>query len=319
MTDASGRPGSEVNPIGGAESAEPAAPRAGGTPPAAASFDAPRAGESPPAAAPFDAPRAGESPPAAASFDAPHPTPPAAPLSRLGVFALVAAVVVGLDHLTKYIVIQNLPFHRDIPVFGEWVMLTHIKNTGGAFGLFPGSTLPLIIVSSVASIVLCVLAVRLRHDWTRLMALALILGGAIGNLIDRVVAGKVTDFIHVGIPDGPRWPIFNVADSAVSIGVVILGFLVYFRRHEEADTAGAGRTTGADAPTTGGAERTAGADGPTTAGAERTTGADAPSTGGAGPTTGADGPSTGGAERTTGADASLSPAVRPDATPGDRG
>jgi signal peptidase II len=164
---------------------------------------------------------------------APAPTgpadPPPAPLSRLVWFGLIALVVVGLDHLTKWLVIQGLPFNHDVHLAGEWVMLTHIKNTGGAFGLFPGSTLPLILVSSAASIVLCVLAVRLRHDRTRLVALGLILGGAIGNLIDRIFQGKVTDFIHVGIPDGPRWPIFNVADSAVSIGVGILAWYVYVK------------------------------------------------------------------------------------------
>lgn len=221
--DASGRPDPETTAIGDADAALIA-----GRPAGAATPDAGTPGEptAPPTAPPDPAGAFPPSDPAGA-------VAPPAPMSRVGIFALVAAAVVGLDHLTKWIVIENLPFHRDVPIFGEWVMLTHIKNTGGAFGLFPGSTLPLILVSSIASVVLCVLAVRLRHDWTRLMALALILGGAVGNLIDRIVAGKVTDFIHVGIPNGPRWPIFNVADSAVSIGVVILGFLVYFRRHED--------------------------------------------------------------------------------------
>jgi len=157
------------------------------------------------------------------------PTTPAASPTRLVVFGAIALAVILLDHLTKWLVIQKLPFNHDVHIAGEWVMLTHIKNTGGAFGLFPGSTLPLILVSSAASVVLCLLAVRLRHDWTRLIALGLILGGAIGNLIDRIFQKKVTDFIHVGIPDGPRWPIFNVADSAVSIGVGILAWYVYVK------------------------------------------------------------------------------------------
>jgi signal peptidase II len=149
--------------------------------------------------------------------------------TRLVPFGLIALGVVLLDHLTKWLVNRHLPFNHDVHLAGEWVMLTHIKNTGGAFGLFPGSTLPLIVVSSTASVILCILAVRLRHDWTRLIALGLILGGAIGNLIDRIFQKKVTDFIHVGIPDGPRWPIFNVADSAVSIGVAILAWFVYVK------------------------------------------------------------------------------------------
>ncbi|HEX7877933.1 MAG TPA: signal peptidase II [Candidatus Eisenbacteria bacterium] len=165
----------------------------------------------------------------APSAPAGQPTTPAAPLSRLVAFGAIALLVIALDHLTKWMVVRKLPFNHDVHIAGEWVMLTHIKNTGGAFGLFPGSTLPLILVSSAASVVLCYLAVRLRHDWTRLIALGLILGGAIGNLIDRIFQKKVTDFIHVGIPDGPRWPIFNVADSAVSIGVGILAWYVYVK------------------------------------------------------------------------------------------
>ncbi|TPW17224.1 MAG: signal peptidase II [bacterium] len=173
--------------------------------------------------------------------EATRPSPPPAPRSRLVVFALIAMAVIGLDHLTKWLVIRKLPFNHDIQLIGEWVMLTHIKNTGGAFGLFPGSTLPLIVVSSVASVVLCFLAVRLRSDWTRLVALGLILGGAIGNLVDRIVQKKVTDFINVGLPDGLRWPIFNVADSAVTIGVVVLGYLVYVK--------GSTQSHASDAPT----------------------------------------------------------------------
>lgn len=161
---------------------------------------------------------------------------PAAPPSRLPLFGLIALLVIVLDHLTKWLVVRRLPFNHDVQIVGEWVMLTHIKNTGGAFGLFPGSTVPLIVVSSIASVIIAILSFRLRHDRARLVALGLILGGAIGNLVDRVRQGRVTDFIHVGIPDGPRWPIFNVADSAVSIGVVMLAWYVYVQgsRHESA-------------------------------------------------------------------------------------
>jgi len=176
--------------------------------------------------------------------------PPPAPRSRLVIFALVALIVVVLDHLTKWLVIKHLPFNDDIQILGQWVMLTHIKNTGGAFGLFPGSTVPLIVVSSVASVILCILAVRLRADWTRLIALGLILGGAVGNLIDRITLKKVTDFINVGLPDGLRWPIFNVADSAVTIGVLVLGYLVYVK--------GAGPEHAADTPAVAGPDHAAG-------------------------------------------------------------
>lgn len=187
------------------------------------------------------------SPPVSISAAAP-PLAQAAPSTRLPLFGLIALLVVALDHLTKWLVVRHLPFNHDVHILGEWVMLTHIKNTGGAFGLFPGSTVPLIAVSSIASVIIAVLAFRLRHDRPRLVALGLILGGAIGNLVDRVRQGRVTDFIHVGIPEGPRWPIFNVADSAVSIGVVMLAWYVYAQgaRHESApiEAAGPGEPAG---------------------------------------------------------------------------
>lgn len=180
--------------------------------------------------------------PRLSSIFAPEPAASPASASRLLVFVAIAVVVVALDHLTKWLVVRHLPFNHDVQIIGDWVMLTHIKNTGGAFGLFPGSTLPLIVVSSLASVIIVILALRLRRDWPRLVALGLILGGAIGNLIDRIVQGKVTDFIHVGIPDGPRWPIFNVADSAVSVGVVMLAWFVYVHgsHHDEAAAAAPG-------------------------------------------------------------------------------
>jgi signal peptidase II len=148
-------------------------------------------------------------------------------------FLAVAAAVVILDHLTKWIVVKQLPVGHDIHVLGEWAMLTHIKNTGAAFGLFPGSIVPLIVISVAASIVVIVLAMRAHNNAGRILPLGLIFGGAIGNLIDRVVQGRVTDFINIGIPDGARWPVFNVADSAVTIGVAILAFGVYFHQNTE--------------------------------------------------------------------------------------
>jgi signal peptidase II len=148
-------------------------------------------------------------------------------------FLAIAAFVVVLDYLTKWVVVQQLPFNHDIHVIGEWLMLTHIKNTGAAFGLFPGSIVPLIVISVAASIVVIVLARNAHNNAARILPLGLIFGGAIGNLIDRVTQGRVTDFINVGLPDGPRWPVFNVADSAVTIGVAILAFGVYFRSHSD--------------------------------------------------------------------------------------
>jgi signal peptidase II len=147
-------------------------------------------------------------------------------------FFLIAAGVVGLDRLTKWLVVRFLPVGHDVPIVGKWVMLTHIKNTGAAFGLFPGSIPLLVAISVIASIVVIVLARRAGGRPGRLLPLGLILGGALGNLIDRVLRGRVTDFVNVGLPDGARWPVFNVADSGVTIGVTILAFGIYFHHRD---------------------------------------------------------------------------------------
>ena len=180
-------------------------------------------------------------------------------------FIVIALAVVALDRITKWLVIRHIPLGHEVSVIGQWGVFTHIKNTGAAFGLFPGSVVPLILVSVLASIIVVVMAERASRaggsgqeglgleghgQAGRLVPLGLILGGAIGNLIDRIAHGKVTDFILVGIPNGARFPVFNVADSAVTIGVTLLAVGIYFTGHAPAaDPApGADSASGSDSP-----------------------------------------------------------------------
>ena len=143
------------------------------------------------------------------------------PLARL---ALVAGAVIALDRWTKHWAAATLPFNRPVEVLGEFVRLTYTRNSGVAFGLGQGSGFPFAIFSIVAAIVILVMFVRREvHGWARELALALIFGGAIGNLVDRLSSGEVVDFLEVGA-GGWYWPVFNVADSAVSIGVVLFAF-----------------------------------------------------------------------------------------------
>ncbi len=131
--------------------------------------------------------------------------------SRIGTFLLCAAAVLGLDQLTKAFASAHLVPGEPVPVLGNFLRLTLVHNTGAAFGLFPGSRLPFILVSVLAiAVVLYVL-------------LGWILGGALGNLLDRIRWGRVVDFIDVGIGT-VRWPVFNVADSAVTLGVILLAW-----------------------------------------------------------------------------------------------
>ena len=122
----------------------------------------------------------------------------------------VAAAGVGLDQWAKYWATHNLAFREPVRVVGELVQFTYTRNSGIAFGMFAGQSFPFYIFSIVAS--LAVVWLWARHERlpvTRQLSLALILGGAVGNLIDRVRMGEVTDFILLSWR-GHDFPVFNV-------------------------------------------------------------------------------------------------------------
>ena len=153
------------------------------------------------------------------------------------VIGWVTAIVIA-DQVTKAIVDRTMSLHESIPIIEGFFNLTYIRNTGAAFGIFSGShevfRRPFLIGVSVLAIgFIFVMLKRLRDDATGLtMALAFILGGAIGNLIDRVVYGEVIDFLDVYWADY-HWPAFNVADSFITIGVTIT--LFYLIRAKDDD------------------------------------------------------------------------------------
>ena len=129
----------------------------------------------------------------------------------------VAVVTLLADQLTKYLIRDNFAIGESWPREG-FVRITHGTNTGTAFGLFPDQTL-LLTIASVVAIGFIIYFYRAHggQTWLSGLNVGLLLGGAFGNLIDRVVAGRVTDFIDVG-----PWPIFNIADSAVVVGITLL-------------------------------------------------------------------------------------------------
>ncbi len=144
------------------------------------------------------------------------------------VFFPTILLVVAADQLAKVWIRSILALGESIPPKG-FFRLTHIQNTGATFGLFRDQTFALIIGASVG-IVLLLACAFLAYRWfpvlnTKLgmLALGLILGGTIGNLIDRLRFGYVTDFIDLGI-----WPTFNLADSSVVIGVIMLAYCLLF-------------------------------------------------------------------------------------------
>ncbi len=145
--------------------------------------------------------------------------------------AAVAAVVLVLDRWTKHWAVTALAFDHPMQVIGDYVRLTYTRNSGVAFGIGQGTGFPYYIFSLIAIVVIVwMFASGRARGLVRQLALALILGGAIGNLVDRVTTGEVVDFIEVGVPAW-HWPVFNVADSAVTVGVVL--FALFWSRPPE--------------------------------------------------------------------------------------
>lgn len=146
------------------------------------------------------------------------------------VMVAAGALLVLFDQLTKHWIAQNLTLEgTPIPIFGHVLELLYVQNTGVAFSLLSGSAV-LFLFIAVAIAVIGWMYWRMRENGSLLLKLsfALILGGAAGNLIDRVTHGYVVDFIHFQIPpDIFNFAVFNVADSGISIGVVLLAFLLW--------------------------------------------------------------------------------------------
>jgi signal peptidase II len=139
---------------------------------------------------------------------------------------LTIGAVVGLDRISKYLVERYIPLDSGVDVLPGLFRLTHLRNPGGAFSLFADSaaswrTPALILITLVALIIILVLLWKNRETNAGTIALALIFGGALGNLWDRVAHGEVTDFLDFYI-GSHHWYPFNIADSAIVIGALLL-------------------------------------------------------------------------------------------------
>ena len=132
-------------------------------------------------------------------------------------FAVVAIAVFVVDHITKSLVAAQVAYGTEIPVLGHLVGITNVRNSGAAFGFAPTFAILFLIASVVVSIGLVVYVARTTSPFWSDAVLGLVLGGTAGNGFDRLFYGTVTDFVNVHI-----WPVFNVADSAISLGVAAL-------------------------------------------------------------------------------------------------
>jgi signal peptidase II len=150
-------------------------------------------------------------------------------MSKAAFVTLVSSTVVVHDQLTKWLVRNELPLHDGVPVLPGFFSIVHAANRGGAFSLFADAheaiRLPFFLTAAAVAIGFLIYFVRQIPAEQRLLifALAAVLGGALGNLIDRVSEGRVVDFVKV-----PNFPAFNVADSAITIGVFFLIWALMF-------------------------------------------------------------------------------------------
>jgi signal peptidase II len=130
-------------------------------------------------------------------------------------FIITGICVMAIDQVTKYLIIQKLPINKSIEIIKGFFYITHINNTGAAFGLFQGYTRVLAVVSIIAILLIVLLKTILRiNSIFYNISLGFILGGALGNLVDRYFAGKVTDFFNFTFFGA----VFNVADLFINVG-----------------------------------------------------------------------------------------------------
>jgi len=147
------------------------------------------------------------------------------------VLAVFAALSVVLDQISKYLTVKYIPLHEIVPLWDGVVHLTHLRNTGMAFSMLQGGRWFFLVMTLV---VFVLLGLAIRKKWVShpvsLWALTAIVGGAIGNLIDRVRLGYVVDMIEV---EFMNFAVFNVADCFVVCGAILLVIAVFFFEKEE--------------------------------------------------------------------------------------
>lgn len=152
---------------------------------------------------------------------------PQAPRRQVVLLAVVAALALGLDYASKSAVVASLEGHGTVKLAGGLVYFDVLRNSGAAFSIATGMTWLLTLIAIGVVITIIRLAPKLRSaGWA--VGLGLVLGGALGNLVDRLfrapgpLRGHVVDFISVFAPNGGAWPVFNLADSAICVGGALL-------------------------------------------------------------------------------------------------
>lgn len=140
---------------------------------------------------------------------------------------IIVALILSLDQISKYLIVKKIFLHQSIPVIKGIFHLTLVHNRGAAFGILKNQ-IYLFVLVSVFSILLILSALKgyeNKKPSVYSLSLACILAGAFGNLIDRLMFGYVIDFLDVRV-----WPVFNIADSAITVGASLLGWCLLFNK-----------------------------------------------------------------------------------------
>ncbi len=153
---------------------------------------------------------------------------------RTWLILLVAAIVIPLDQWTKILVRRNIEKHDYIipfPALGEYFVFEHVYNYGAAFGILQGAGPVFIVIAAAVTVAVFYYALRHLPENQRLIRILLgfQVGGAVGNVIDRLHQGYVTDFVKIGVPGVYYWPNFNIADSSIVCSVIALAVVILYQ------------------------------------------------------------------------------------------
>ncbi len=156
---------------------------------------------------------------------------------RYKIVAIVASLIIFFDQLSKYVVMQKVSLHETIPIFDGFFNIVHIYNRGAAFGFLNRSDIEwqfwLFLVATIVAVIIIYYLVRTaQFSFTLFIALGLVLGGAIGNLVDRIRFRAVLDFLDFYV-DKWHWPAFNIADIAICLGAFLTCLSMFINEREK--------------------------------------------------------------------------------------
>jgi len=144
-------------------------------------------------------------------------------------FYSVALLVAGLDQLLKFLIVKNIALGQSLPLIGQAVKLTYVRNTGAAFSLFVGFSPYLAVVGLIAALVVIYWHTRTSpRNLLLQIGLAAVLGGSGGNLLDRIARSYVIDYIDFKV-----WPVFNLADISINLGVLLIAWSLFCQKEEK--------------------------------------------------------------------------------------